>query len=165
MNKSTVTRDRFIGLSSVTYGGTLTVTNLGGTLANGDSFQLFSSTAYSGAFTSIVTSLVNDLINPIIGLILGGMDFSNMYLVLKGTVAEGAGLKTARESGAAIFAYGNFLTAVINFAIIALVVFFLVKTINHVQAAAVKKKAPEPEAPKGPTELDVLLQIRDSLKK
>ena len=134
-------------------------------IARGNVMDLAVGIIIGAAFTAIVTSLVSDLINPLIGLILGGVDFSNMYLVLNGTVAEGAGLKTARDSGAAIFAYGSFLTAVINFVIIALVVFFLVKTINQIQAAAIKKKVAEPEAPMGPTELEVLMQIRDSLQK
>ena len=134
-------------------------------IARGNVMDLAVGIIIGAAFTAIVNSLVNDLINPIIGLILGGVDFSNMYFVMKGEVPVGAGLKTARDSGAAIFAYGSFLTAVINFLIIAMVVFFLVKTINKVQAAALLKKAPEPEAPKGPTELDVLMQIRDSLAK
>ena len=134
-------------------------------IARGNVMDLAVGIIIGAAFTAIVASLVSDLINPIIGLILGGVDFSNMYVVLKGTVAEGAGLKTARDSGAAIFAYGSFLTAVINFLIIALVVFFLVKTINRMQAAAIRKKVAEPQAPMGPTELDVLMQIRDSLQK
>ena len=134
-------------------------------IARGNVMDLAVGIIIGAAFTAIVASLVSDLINPIIGLILGGVDFSNMYVVLKGTVAEGAGLKTARDSGAAIFAYGSFLTAVINFVIIALVVFFLVKTINRMQAAAIRKKVAEPQAPMGPTELEVLMQIRDSLQK
>ena len=134
-------------------------------IAKGNVMDLAVGIIIGAAFTAIVSSLVNDLINPIIGLILGGVDFSNMFVVLKGTVAEGAGLKTARDSGAAILAYGAFLTAIINFLIIALVVFFLVKTINRVQASAMKKKVAEPDAPKGPTELEVLVQIRDSLAK
>ena len=134
-------------------------------IARGNVMDLAVGIIIGAAFTAIVASLVSDLINPIIGLILGGVDFSNMYVVLKGTVAEGAGLKTARDSGAAIFAYGSFLTAVINFLIIALVVFFLVKSINRMQAAAIRKKVAEPQAPMGPTELEVLMQIRDSLQK
>jgi large conductance mechanosensitive channel len=113
------------------------------------------------AFTAIVGSLVSDLINPIIGLIVGGVDFTNMYVVLSGTVPEGASLEAAREAGAAVFAYGAFITAVINFLIIAFVVFMLVKAVKKIQA----EKPAEPAAPKGPSELDVLLEIRDALKK
>lgn len=117
------------------------------------------------AFTAIVSSMVNDLINPIIGLIIGGIDFSNLYVVMKGTVADGASLQTARDSGAAVFAYGSFLMAVINFLIIAWVVFMLVRGVNAVKDRAAKAEEAAPAAPKGPSELDVLLEIRDALKK
>lgn len=116
------------------------------------------------AFTAIVTSLVKDLINPIIGLFLGGMDFSSLYVVLSGKVAEGASLKDALGTGAAVFAYGSFLSAVINFLIIAFVVFLLVKGVNAVKDAASKKEAPAPDAPKGPSQEDLLAEIRDLLK-
>ena len=112
------------------------------------------------AFTAIVTSLVGDLINPIIGLILGGINFSDMFIDLSGT--HPATMAAAKESGAAVFAYGAFITAVINFLIIAFVVFLLVKAMNRLMPKPVAVVVvPEP----GPTELDVLMQIRDSLKK
>ncbi|WP_426033841.1 large conductance mechanosensitive channel protein MscL [Cypionkella sp. TWP1-2-1b2] len=113
------------------------------------------------AFTAIVGSLVADMINPIIGLILGNVDLSNMYVVLKGTVPEGASLAAARDSGAAVLAYGSFITAVINFLIIAFVVFMLVKSMNRLMP----KKAEAPAAPAGPTELDVLKDILTAVKK
>lgn len=113
------------------------------------------------AFTAIVGSLVSDLINPIIGLILGGVDFTNMYVVLKGTVPDGASLAAARDAGAAVFAYGSFITAIINFLIIAFVVFMMIKAMNKLMP----KKAEEPAAPAGPTELDVLKDILGALKK
>ncbi len=118
------------------------------------------------AFTAIVKSMVDDLINPFIGLFLGGVDFTNLYVVLSGDVAEGASLEAAREAGAAIFAYGSFIMAVINFLIIAFVVFMLVRQVNAVKDAAKKEEEEAaPAAPAGPSELDVLLEIRDSLKK
>ena len=119
------------------------------------------------AFTAIVKSMVGDLINPIIGLFTGGIDFTNSYLVLGGEVPAGASLEAAREAGAAIFAHGAFIMAVINFLIIAFVVFMLVRYVNRVKEAAAKKEeeAPAEEAPAGPSELDVLLEIRDALKK
>lgn len=134
-------------------------------IAKGNVMDLAVGIIIGAAFTAIVTSLVNDLINPIIGLILGGVDFSNMYLVMKGEVAPGVGLETARESGAAIFAYGAFITAVINFLIIAWVVFMLVKAVNRIRDAAIKPAAPAEEEPAGPTELSVLMEIRDKLAK
>jgi large conductance mechanosensitive channel len=77
-----------------------------------------------------------------------------------------ATLDAAREAGAATFAYGSFVMAIINFLIIAFVVFMLVRTINKIKEAAEKKEeaAPEPEADPGPSELDILIEIRDSLK-
>lgn len=117
------------------------------------------------AFTAIVTSLVGDLINPIIGLILGGVDFTSMYAVLSGDVPAGLGLDAARETGAAIFAYGAFITACINFLIIAFVVFMLVKMVNRLKAAAEKPDDVAPEVETGPSELDVLIEIRDNLKR
>lgn len=113
------------------------------------------------AFTAIVGSLVADLINPIIGLILGSVDLSNMYIVLKGTVPEGASLTAARDAGAAVFAYGSFITAVINFLIIAFVVFMLIKAMNKLMP----KKPEAPAAPAGPSELDVLKDILAAVKK
>lgn len=117
------------------------------------------------AFTAIVTSLVGDLINPIIGLVSGGVDFTNNYAVLSGTVAEGASLETAREAGAAVFAYGAFIMAVINFLIIAFVVFMLVKMVNRVKDSATKEEAAAEQAPAGPTQEDLLADILQELKK
>ncbi len=130
-------------------------------IAKGNVMDLAVGIIIGAAFTAIVGSLVSDLINPIIGLIVGGVDFTNMYVVLSGTVPEGASLEAAREAGAAVFAYGAFITAVINFLIIAFVVFMLVKAVKKIQA----EKPAEPAAPKGPSELDVLLEIRDALRK
>ncbi len=135
-------------------------------IAKGNVMDLAVGIIIGAAFTAIVKSLVSDLINPIIGLIIGGIDFTNMYVVLKGTVPAGSSLQAARDAGAAIFAYGSFITAVINFLIIAYVVFLLVKSVNRIREAAVRKeKAAAPEAPKGPSEIDVLMEIRDALQK
>jgi len=130
-------------------------------IARGNVMDLAVGIIIGAAFTAIVGSLVSDLINPIIGLILGGVDFTNMYVVMKGTVPAGSGLQAARDAGAAVFAYGAFITAIINFLIIAFVVFMLVKAMNRLMP---KKPAP-PAPPTGPTELEVLMQIRDELKK
>jgi large conductance mechanosensitive channel len=134
-------------------------------IARGNVFDLAVGIIIGAAFTSIVNSVVTDLVNPFIGLIIGGIDFSNLYLVLSGTVAEGASLQTARDSGAAIFAYGAFLMAVLNFLIIAWVVFLLVKVVNRAKDGIVKKEAEAAaEAPKGPTQEELLADIRDLLK-
>jgi large conductance mechanosensitive channel len=132
-------------------------------IARGNVMDLAVGIIIGAAFTAIVSSLVGDLINPLIGLILGGMDFSNMYLVMAGEVPAGAGLATARDSGAAVFAYGAFITAVINFLIIAFVVFLLVKAMNRIKEAAIKKEAAV-ETPPGPTQEQLLVEIRDALR-
>ena len=116
------------------------------------------------AFTAIVNSLVADLINPIIGLLTGGTDFSAHYLVLKGEVPAGASLTAARDAGASVFAYGSFLSAVINFLIIAWAVFLLVKGVNRVQSATKRKEEEVAAAPAGPTQEELLAQIRDELR-
>ncbi|SDY80775.1 large conductance mechanosensitive channel [Jannaschia faecimaris] len=134
-------------------------------VAKGNVMDLAVGIIIGAAFTAIVSSLVGDLINPIIGLILGGVDFTSMYVVLSGEVPAGVGLDAARESGAAIFAYGAFITACINFLIIAFVVFMLVKMVNRLKSVAEKPEDIVPEVQTGPSELDVLLEIRDSLKR
>lgn len=134
-------------------------------IAKGNVMDMAVGIIIGAAFTAIVKSLVSDLINPIIGLFTGGVDFTNKYAVLAGEVAEGASLEAAREAGASVFAYGSFIMAVINFLIIAYVVFLLVKSVNKAKAAAEKPEEVAPEVPTGPSELDVLLEIRDSLAK
>lgn len=101
------------------------------------------------AFTAIVTSLVDDLVNPLIGLFLGGTDFSALSVGL----------------GDAQFMYGNFINAVIKFLIVAWVVFLLVRMMNRIkQAGRRKEAAAPPEAPKGPTQEELLIEIRDLLR-
>ncbi|MEM6759419.1 MAG: large conductance mechanosensitive channel protein MscL [Pseudomonadota bacterium] len=134
-------------------------------IAKGNVMDMAVGIIIGAAFTAIVTSMVGDLINPIIGLFMGGIDFTNNYAVLSGDVATGASLEAARETGAAIFAYGAFIMAVINFLIIAFVVFMLVRYVNKIKDAATPAEEPAEEAPAGPSELDVLLEIRDALAK
>ena len=134
-------------------------------IAKGNVMDLAVGIIIGAAFTAIVTSLVGDLINPVIGLVLGGVDFTSMYVVLSGDVPAGAGLEAARATGAAIFAYGAFITACINFLIIAFVVFMLVKMVNRVKCVAEHPDDIAPEVKTGPSELDVLLEIRDNLKR
>jgi len=134
-------------------------------IAKGNVMDMAVGIIIGAAFTAIVTSLVGDLINPLIGLVSGGVDFTNNYAVLSGEVAEGASLEAAREAGGSIFAYGAFIMAIINFLIIAFVVFMLVRQVNKIKDAASKEEEAAPEEPKGPTELEVLLEIRDALAK
>lgn len=131
-------------------------------IARGNVVDMAVGIIIGAAFTAIVNSLVADLINPIIGVITGGLDFSNLFVNLGS--GDYASLAAAKAAGAPVFAYGSFITAVINFLIIAFVVFLLVKLVNRVKDAAIKKEEAV-AAPAGPTELDVLLEIRDSLKK
>ncbi len=130
-------------------------------IAKGNVMDMAVGIIIGAAFTAIVTSLVADLINPIIGIITGGIDFSNLFVNLGD--GEFASLKAARDAGAPVFAYGAFITAVINFLIIAFVVFLLVKMVNRVKDAAVRKQEPVPGAPAGPTQEELLTQIRDLL--
>ena len=134
-------------------------------IAKGNVIDLAVGIIIGAAFTAIVNSLVADLINPIIGLVTGGIDFSNLFINLGG--GEYASLKAAKDAGAPVFAYGSFITAVINFLIIAWVVFLLVKAVNRLQTGLVKKAADDAAeaGPKPPTELEVLLEIRDALRK
>jgi len=134
-------------------------------IAKGNVMDMAVGIIIGAAFTAIVTSLVGDLINPLIGLFTGGADFTNNYAVLAGDVPEGASLEAARETGASVFAYGSFIMAVINFLIIAWVVFLLVKMVNRVKDAAAKQEEAAEQAPAGPSELDILMEIRDALKK
>tara|TARA_R100000654_G_scaffold4884_1_gene14184 strand:- start:10 stop:441 length:432 start_codon:yes stop_codon:yes gene_type:complete len=134
-------------------------------IAKGNVMDLAVGIIIGAAFTAIVTSLVSDLINPVIGLVLGGVDFTSMYVVLSGDVPAGTGLDAARETGAAIFAYGAFITACINFLIIAFVVFMLVKSVNRLKSLAERPDDVAPEVATGPSQLDVLLQIRNELAK
>lgn len=133
-------------------------------IARGNVLDLAVGIIIGAAFTAIVNSIVTDLINPVIGLLIGGIDFSNLYVVLSGNVPEGASLQAARDSGAAVLAYGAFAMAVINFLIIAWVVFLLVKAVNRLREAALPKAPPAPEPPRGPTAEELLAEIRDLLR-
>ncbi len=111
------------------------------------------------AFTAIVTSLVGDIIMPVISLFTGKIDFANLYIPLAGQ-PYGEAIADAKKAGAVI-AYGSFLTAVINFIIIAFVVFMIVRAINSMM----KKPAPPPATPPPPTKEEQLLtEIRDAIK-
>ncbi len=114
------------------------------------------------AFGKIVDSLVNDLIMPIIGAIFGGLDFSNYFLRLSSAVTA-TSLVDAKKQGA-VFAYGNFLTVLVNFLIIAFVLFLAIKAINTMKRSDTAAAAPP--APPAPPRAEVLLeQIRDALAK
>ncbi len=112
------------------------------------------------AFGTIVSSLVDDLIMPLVGAATGGLDFSNYFFPLSDAVTATA-LDAAREQGA-VFAYGKFLTAVLKFAIVAWVIFLIVKGMNTMK----RKQEAAPEAPpEVPADVRLLTEIRDLLKK
>lgn len=120
-------------------------------IARGNVMDMAVGIIIGAAFTAIVASMVDDLVNPLIGLFVGGVDFSALSFGL----------------GDAQFMYGNFVNAVIKFLIIAWVVFLLVKTLNRVKEAAIRKEekaAAAPQPPAGPTQEELLAEIRDLLK-
>ncbi|MDO5626520.1 MAG: large conductance mechanosensitive channel protein MscL [Pseudomonadota bacterium] len=123
----------------------------------GNAMDLAVGVIIGGAFGKIVDSIVNDLVMPIIGRLFGGLDFSSYYLPLSGQ-ATGLALEEARKLGA-VFAYGNFITILVNFILLAFVIFMLVKQLNRLKREA----PPEPEAT--PEEVQLLREIRDSLKR
>ena len=121
-------------------------------IAKGNVMDMAVGIIIGAAFTAIVGSLVADLINPIISLFMGGIDFS------------GLGIRLSDGEDGAVFAYGNFIMALINFLIIAFVVFMLVKMVNNVKAMAEKPDDVAPEVDTGPSETDLLIEIRDALR-
>jgi large conductance mechanosensitive channel len=130
-------------------------------IARGNVLDLAVAVIIGAAFATIVASLTGDVIMPIIGAIFGGADFSNYFILLSvpdgydGSLSDYAALK---EAGAAVIGYGAFVTAVINFLILAFVIFLLVRAANRLIA---KKE----EGPAGPSETDLLTEIRDELRK
>jgi large conductance mechanosensitive channel len=124
----------------------------------GNAMDLAVGVIIGAAFGKIVDSIVKDLIMPIIGAVFGGFDFSNLFIALR-AVPEGATmtLDGLREANVPVFAYGSFITILINFIILAFVVFIIVKQLNRL-----KKEAPPAATPE---DIVLLREIRDSLKK
>lgn len=129
----------------------------------GNAMALAVGTIIGAAFSGITKSLTDDIIMPIVSIFIGGVDFSEMKLTLPRLFAE-----TLDENGRVIentLNYGNFISAVINFLILALVVFFLVKGLNKLSEVGKKKETPAPAAPPQPTAQEkLLMEIRDLLK-
>lgn len=129
----------------------------------GNAMALAVGTIIGAAFSGITKSLTDDIIMPIVSIFIGGVDFSEMKLTLPPLFAE-----TLDENGRVIentLNYGNFISAVINFLILALVVFFLVKGLNKLSEVGKKKETPAPAAPPQPTAQEkLLMEIRDLLK-
>ena len=113
-----------------------------------------------GAFGKIVSSLVDDILMPLIGKATGGVSFTDLFVNLGD--GEYSTLAAAKEAGAAVFAYGQFIQNVVDFLIVAFCIFLMLKGINKLNR---KKEEPaEPAAPAGPTQEELLAEIRDLLK-
>ena len=129
-------------------------------VSKGNVLDLAVGVIIGAAFGKIVTALTDDLIMPLIGVVFGNLDFSSRYIVLGGgdKVTAGMALADAKKAGANVLAWGDFVSVVINFLILAFVIFQIVKMANRAMPAA-------PAAPAGPSETDLLTEIRDELKK
>ncbi len=131
-------------------------------IAKGNVMDLAVGVIIGGAFATITTSLTGDLIMPIVGWIFGGADFSSQFILL-GDVPEGVAATdyaALKEAGVAMVGYGAFITVLINFLILAFIIFLLVKWVNRVI-----RKEQAAEAPAGPSEVDLLTEIRDELRR
>lgn len=132
-------------------------------IAKGNVLDLAVAVIIGAAFSTIVGSLTDDIIMPIVGAVFGGADFSNYFILLdtpagyEGSRSDYAALK---EAGAAMIGYGAFVTAIINFLILAFIIFMLVRYVT--QLTAKQEKA---AGPAGPTEIELLTEIRDALRK
>jgi len=133
-------------------------------IARGNVMDLAVGVIIGAAFNKIVESVVNDLVMPVVGALTGGgFDFSNYFLPLSSNVTA-TSLAAAREQGA-VFAYGNFITVLINFLILAWIIFLMIKGVNRMRASLEKEKeagAAEPAPP--PEDVLLLTEIRDLLK-
>lgn len=130
-------------------------------IARGNVMDLAVGVIIGAAFNKIVDSAVNDLVMPIVGALTGGgVDFSNYFLPLSGNVTA-TSLAAAREQGA-VFAYGNFITVLINFLILAWIIFLMIKGVNRLRASQDEQAAAEAAPP--PEDVQLLTEIRDLLK-
>ncbi len=131
-------------------------------IARGNVLDLAVGVIIGGAFGKIVASLTDDVLMPVIGKITGGVDFSAKFVLLGPIPAKYTGSLTdytaLKKAGVAMLGYGSFVTAIINFLIMAFVIFLIVKGANKLAPKA-------PPAPSGPTEVQLLAEIRDALKK
>lgn len=126
-------------------------------IARGNVFDMAVGIIIGAAFTTIVNSMVADLIMPVVGMLTSGVDFSDKFLALDGQAY--ANLKAAKDAGATVITYGVFVNAVINFLIVAFVIFMMVKQVNKLKKAPPAADAPVPE------DIVLLREIRDALKK
>jgi large conductance mechanosensitive channel len=128
-------------------------------LMKGDVLSLATAVVIGAAFGKIVGSAVDDVIMPIVGLLTGGIDFTQKFVTLDGNSYET--LAEAKKAGAAVITYGNLVQAIINFVIIAFFIFIILRAAEKAR----KKEEVAPAPPAGPTQEELLTQIRDLLKK
>lgn len=129
-------------------------------IAKGNVMDMAVGIIIGAAFTAIVTSLVGDILMPVVGMVMAGIDFADLFFTLDGETY--ASLAAAEEAGVTVIKYGAFINALINFVIVAFVVFMLVKGVNNLKRA----EEAAPAAPAAPPKSEVLLEeIRDALKK
>lgn len=132
-------------------------------IARGNVMDMAVGIIMGAAFTAIVTSMVGDVLMPVIGVFTSGVDFGNLFFALDGGTY--ASLAVAEEAGAPVLKYGVFINAVINFVIVAFVVFLLVKQVNKIKKMAEKEaENPKADAPPPPADIKLLTEIRDLLK-
>ncbi|NUQ22377.1 MAG: large-conductance mechanosensitive channel protein MscL [Saprospiraceae bacterium] len=131
-------------------------------IMRGNLLDLAVAVIIAGAFGAVVTSFTNDIIMPPLGMLLGGVDFSDLALTLKAAELGPDGAVTAE---AVQLRYGMFIQTVVDFLIIATVIFMVVKVYNRALESAKKKEEEAPAAPAGPTTEQLLAEIRDLLKK
>jgi large conductance mechanosensitive channel len=132
-------------------------------IARGNVIDLAVGVIIGAAFGAIVTSLTEEIIMPLVGAMFGNIDFSDRYIVLSGEVAPGTPLAAARAAGANVIGLGAFASSVINFLILAFIIFLMVRYVGKLTAQFAKPE--EPAAPAGPTEVELLTEIRDALRK
>ena len=130
-------------------------------IAKGNVMDLAVGVIIGGAFGTIVSSLTDDIIMPIVGAIFGGLDFGDYFIGLSANVSA-TNLDAAKEQGA-VLAYGNFITAAVNFVILAFIIFMLVRAVNNMMKKQEEEVPAEPPAP--PADVALLEEIRDLLKK
>ncbi|WP_372917163.1 large-conductance mechanosensitive channel protein MscL [Salegentibacter sp.] len=129
-------------------------------MLKGDIIALATAVVIGAAFNKIVASVVADVIMPIIGLITGGTDFTQKFISLDGQDYES--LEAALEAEAAILTYGNLIDAIIHFIIVAFFIFLVLRAYERTKK---EKEAPKLVEPKGPSQEELLTEIRDELKK
>lgn len=133
-------------------------------IARGNVLDLAVAVIIGAAFATITASLTDDIIMPVVGWLFGGMDFANYFCVL-GPIPEGFqgdpdSYADLKKAGVAVLGWGQFVTVLINFLILAFIIFLIVRYANRLL-----KRGEDASAPAGPTEADLLIEIRDELRK